>query len=45
MRIPICEVLIDRRLCVVQRLVIAVVDDRPSHAAEHGLDHVEELGA
>jgi hypothetical protein len=34
-----------RRRAVVQRSVIAVVNDRPSHAAEHRLDHVKELGA
>jgi hypothetical protein len=44
-RIPIRKVPIHRRLRVVQRLEIAVVDDRAGHAAEHPRDHVEELGA
>ena len=39
------EVAVDGRLSVVQRLVVAVVNDRAGHAAEDGLDHVEELGA
>ena len=37
------KVTVYRRLGVVHRLVVAVVDDRASHAAEDGFDHIEEL--
>jgi hypothetical protein len=43
--IPIREVPVHRGLRIVQGFVIAVMNDRLSHAAEHRLDHVEELGA
>src|SRR5215208_2368208 len=44
-RVPFLKVAVERRLGVVQRLVVAVVDDRAGHATEDGLDHVEELSA
>ena len=43
--VPFREIPIDRRLSLVDRLVITVVDDGPRHAAKYGLNHVQELGA
>src|SRR5918997_1700296 len=37
------KVTVYRRLRVVHRLVVAVMDDRASHATEDGFDHIEEL--
>jgi len=39
------EVSVDCGLRFLHRLVVAVMDDRCRHAAEHGLDDVEELSA
>jgi hypothetical protein len=44
-RVPIGEVPVERRLADIDRLVIAVLDDRPRHPAEDRLDDVEELRA
>jgi hypothetical protein len=38
------KITVYRRLSVVHRPVVAVVDDRASHATEDGFDHIEELG-
>ncbi|MGD0075504.1 MAG: hypothetical protein ABSD31_14360 [Candidatus Binataceae bacterium] len=42
--VPFFNVPIDRRLRIIECLVVAVVNNRPSHAAEDGFNHIEELG-
>jgi len=42
-RVPFFKVSIDRGLRVIECLVVAVVDNRPGHAAEDGFNHIEEL--
>jgi hypothetical protein len=41
--IPLFKVLIDCRLCDIHRLIVTIVDDRPRHATEDRLDHIQEL--
>jgi hypothetical protein len=43
--IAFAEVPVDRRLGLVDRPIIAVVNDGAGHAAENGFDHIEELCA
>src|SRR6516164_7737983 len=42
--ISLREVPIDCLHCLVHRLVVAIVDDRLGHTAEHGLYDVKKLG-
>ncbi len=42
-RVPFFKVSIDRCLRVIECLVVTVVDDRASHPAEDGFNHIEEL--
>jgi hypothetical protein len=43
--VPFGKIPIDRSFSFVHRFVIAAMDDGTRHAAEDGLDHVQELGA
>lgn len=45
MLITVIEVTVYRCLALLDRLVIAVVDDRFSHPAKDGLNHIQELSA
>src|SRR5271155_95642 len=42
-RVPFFKISIDRCLRVIECLVVTVMDDRASHSAEDGFNHVEEL--
>src|ERR1700674_5463038 len=43
--VPFGEIPIDRRLSLVHRFVVTVVDNRARHATEDGLDYIQELSA
>jgi hypothetical protein len=45
LRVPFLEVPIDRRSGVIQRCIVAVVNDSARHAAKDGLNYVEKLCA
>ena len=42
-RVPFFKVSIVRCLRVIEWLVVTVVDDRASHPAEDGFNHIQEL--
>jgi hypothetical protein len=41
--VPFGKIPIDRSFSLIHRFVIAAMDDSTRHAAEDGLDHVQEL--
>ena len=41
--IPFVEITVDCILAVGNGRIIAVVDDRPGHATEHGFNYIQEL--
>lgn len=43
--VAISEKGVNRRFRIFEGCVIAVVDDRPRHAAENRLDHIKEQSA
>jgi hypothetical protein len=44
MLVPLSVVTVDRVLRCFNGMIIAVMYDSPGHSAEHGFDHIEELG-